>query len=253
MRSNFCLKIAPPRLRGILLSGLAFFIVAMQTVGLGVVRAFVPDIRPSAFRTIFALQWVVGGLPIIAFFLAPEYVFSSYPVILLCAYKIRSPNYLLLKGRADAARKSIARLYGQDNHIDARLAHLQSGIRHETKQDQKASYLDCFKGTDRKRTLTVCLLMFGNGLTGTAFLTQNIYFLTLAGLPVIHCFDINIGGFALALILMPIAWYFVDRVGRRPLYLIGVGGNVLFLAAVGGLGYVPSANKGATWTIAVLL
>jgi hypothetical protein len=214
----------------------------MQTVGLGVVRAFVPDIRPSAFRTIFALQWLVGGLPIIAFFLVPEYVFSSYLVILLCAYKIRSPNYLLLKGRTDAARKSIARLYGQDNHIDAR-----------TKQDQKASYLDCFKGTDRKRTLTVCLLMFGNGLTGTAFLTQNIYFLTLAGLPVIHCFDINVGGFALALILMPIVWYFVDRVGRRPLYLIGVGGNVLFLATVGGLGYAPSANKGATWTIAVLL
>jgi hypothetical protein len=75
MRSNFCLKIAPPRLRGILLSGLAFFVVAMQTVGLGVIRVFVPDIRPSAFRTVFALQWLVGGLPIIAFFLAPEYVF----------------------------------------------------------------------------------------------------------------------------------------------------------------------------------
>lgn len=224
----------------------------MQTAGLGVVRAFVPDVRTSAFRTIFALQWFVGGLPIIAFFLAPEYVLLSYLVI-AGAYPIRSPNYLLLKGRTDAARKSVACLYGPDNHIDARLAHLQSGIRHETKQDQKASYLDCFKGTDRKRTLTVCLLMFGNGLTGTAFLTQNIYFLTLAGLPVIHCFDINIGGFVLALILMPIVWYFVDRVGRRPLYLIGVGGNIIFLATIGGLGYAPAANKEAMWTIAVLL
>jgi hypothetical protein len=95
--------------------------------------------------------------------------------------------------------------------------------------------------------------MFGNGLTGTAFLTQNIYFLTLAGLPVIHCFDINIGGFVLALILMPIVWYFIDRVGRRPLYLIGVGGNIIFLATIGGLGYAPVANKGAVWTVAVLL
>jgi hypothetical protein len=95
--------------------------------------------------------------------------------------------------------------------------------------------------------------MFGNGLTGTAFLTQNIYFLTLAGLPVIHCFDINIGGFAIALILMPIVWCFIDRVGRRPLYLIGVGGNVIFLTIIGGLGYAPSADKAAIWTIAVLL
>jgi hypothetical protein len=46
----------------------------MQTVGLGVVRSFVPDMRPKAFRTTFAVQWLVGGLPIIAFFLVPEYV-----------------------------------------------------------------------------------------------------------------------------------------------------------------------------------
>jgi len=41
--------------------------------------------------------------------------------------------------------------------------------------------------------------MVGNGLTGTALLTQNIYFLTLGGLPVIHAFDINIAGFGLTL------------------------------------------------------
>jgi SP family general alpha glucoside:H+ symporter-like MFS transporter len=81
MRADVCVKIAPPRLRGILLGGLAFFVVAMQTTGLGVVRAFVPDVRASAFRTIFALQWLVGGLPIIAFFLVPEYVFLPCLVI----------------------------------------------------------------------------------------------------------------------------------------------------------------------------
>lgn len=55
-----------------MLSGLAFFIVAMQTVGIGLVRAFVPDRRPQAFRIILALQWLVGVLPIISFALAPE-------------------------------------------------------------------------------------------------------------------------------------------------------------------------------------
>jgi hypothetical protein len=44
----------------------------MQAVGLAVVRAFAPDLRPSAFRTVFALQWLVGGFPMIAFFLVPE-------------------------------------------------------------------------------------------------------------------------------------------------------------------------------------
>jgi hypothetical protein len=55
-----------------LLGGLAFFIISMQTIGLGVVRAFVPDLAQHAFRIVLALQWLVGVLPIIAFSLSPE-------------------------------------------------------------------------------------------------------------------------------------------------------------------------------------
>lgn len=165
----------------------------------------------------------------------------------------RSPNYLLLKGQTEAARNSMARIYGKNNQIDARMAHLQSGIQHEMNQDQKATYLDCFRGTDRKRTLTVCLLQLGNSLIGSALLTQNIYFLTLGGLPVIHAFDINIGGFCLALLIMPFSWYFGDKVGRRPLYLGGVIGNIIAMGVIGALGYTPPTDKGAIWAIAVLL
>lgn len=233
--TTYASEIAPPRLRGILLGGLAFFVVAMQATGLGVVRSFVPDTRPIAFRTAFAVQWLVGGLPIFAFLLVPE-----------------SPNYLLLKGSEGAARKSLVRIYGTES-VDARLAHLQNTIQHELEQNAHSSYLDCFKRTDLKRTLTVCLLMFGNGLIGSAFLTQNIYFLSLAGLPVIHCFDINIAGFGLALLIIPCSWYFGDKLGRRPLYLVGVVGNTIGMGIVGGLGYAKSSNKGATWTLAVLM
>lgn len=222
----------------------------MQALGLGVVRSFVPDTRPIGFRTAFALQWLVGGLPIFVFFLVPEYVPLPYP--LPHTNKTRSPTYLLLKGHQLAAHKSLLRIFGP-NSIDARQTHLQSTIQRELSQNAHSSYLDCFKGTDLKRTLTVCLLMFGNGLIGSAFLTQNIYFLTLAGLPVIHCFDINIAGFCLALLVIPCSWYFGDRLGRRPLYLIGVGGNAVGMAVVGGLGYAEADNKGAIWALAVLM
>lgn len=160
-----------------------------------------------------------------------------------------------MKGNHIAAHTSLSRLYGKENSIDARLAHLQAGIYYEMQKNSNttASYWECFQGTDLKRTLTVCLLMFGNGLIGTAFLTQNIYFLTLTGLPVIHAFDINIAGFGLALVIMPLAWKFGDKLGRRPLYLIGVLGNIIGLAVVGGLGYAPSSNTGAVWAIAVLM
>ncbi|KAF4621703.1 hypothetical protein G7Y89_g14502 [Cudoniella acicularis] len=234
--TTYASEIAPPRLRGVLLGGLAFFGVAMQCVGLGVIRSLVPNLHPSAFRIAFAIQWLVGGIPIVAFFFSPE-----------------SPNYLLIHGHVDAARKSVVRLYGENNSIDARVAHLQVGIRHELNKDKSETYLDCFKGTDRKRTLTVCLLMLGTNLIGSAFLTQNIYFLGLAGLSAIHGFDINIGGFALALMIIPCCWYFGDKLGRRPLYLVGVAGNTIGMAVVGGLGYAPSSNKTVTWTVGVLL
>ncbi|KAH8818075.1 hypothetical protein F5882DRAFT_2366 [Hyaloscypha sp. PMI_1271] len=98
----------------------------MQAIGLGVGRVFVPDLCPSTFRTAFALQWLVGGPPIVAFFLVPE-----------------SPNYLPLKGRTEGAHSSLARIYGKRNHIDARLARLKSRIQQEMNAGKKPNYLDC--------------------------------------------------------------------------------------------------------------
>lgn len=123
----------------------------------------------------------------------------------------RSPNYLPLKGRTEAAHSLLARIYGKHNHVDAWLAHLKSKIQQEMNPGKKPSYLNYFKGTDRKRTFTVCLLQLGNSLIGSALLTQNIYFLTQGGLPAIHAFDINIGGFCLALLIMTFSWYSETR------------------------------------------
>ena len=93
--------------------------------------------------------------------------------------------------------------------------------------------------------------MLGNGLIGSAFLTQNTYFLALAGLPVIKALDINIGAFAVSLIIFPLSWMFSDKIGRRPLYLIGVGGNAIGMAVAGGLGF--TSTRPAIWAVGVLL
>lgn len=186
----------------------------------------------------------------------PSYLFLSRFKTLLFLHSAncnRSPSYLVVRGKLDAARQSLARLYGQDNSIDARLAHLQSGIRHEMELSKGTSYLDCFKRTDLERTLTAILITMGTGLVGSAFLAQNIYFLILTGLNAIHAFDINIGGFALALLLMPFTWYYGDRFGRRSIYLVGTAVNIVVLAIVGGLGYASPLNKSATWAVAIIL
>ncbi len=51
---------------------MVLFTVFMQGVALGIVRVYVPDIEPQAFRTVFAIQWAVGLTVVIAFAVAPE-------------------------------------------------------------------------------------------------------------------------------------------------------------------------------------
>lgn len=93
--------------------------------------------------------------------------------------------------------------------------------------------------------------MFGTGLLGIAFLNQNTYVLLTLGLPAVHTFDIGVGGFFLACIVIMLSWLVTDRIGRRRLWLIGVGGNVLGMATVGGLAYVKGAS--GLWAIAVVM
>jgi SP family general alpha glucoside:H+ symporter-like MFS transporter len=56
------------------LQAIVFFGVAMQGVSLGIVRAFILDMRPLAWKIVFGIQWVFAGLVLIAAFLVPECV-----------------------------------------------------------------------------------------------------------------------------------------------------------------------------------
>jgi len=44
----------------------------MQGAALGIIRSFVPNIAQQAFRDVFAIQWAVGLILILAFAVTPE-------------------------------------------------------------------------------------------------------------------------------------------------------------------------------------
>jgi MFS family permease len=69
---TYASEVAPQAIRSQVQSILVLFTILMQAVGMGVVRSFVPDIEPQAFRNVFAVQWAVGGLVILAFSVVPE-------------------------------------------------------------------------------------------------------------------------------------------------------------------------------------
>lgn len=164
---------------------------------------------------------------------------------------LRSPTWLLSRGRTDDARASLNRLYNKNN-IEPRLDALQATLDAETLGEKEGSFIECFKGTNLKRTATVSLLFFGSaGLIGASFLSQNIYFLLTVGLEAVHSFDIGIGGFFLACVAIAIGWFFTDVIGRRTLWLIGVAGNAVGMAVIGALSF--DSSRGGLWAIAVLM
>lgn len=144
-------------------------------------------------------------------------------------------------------------LHGRDNHIDARLAYLQSTIRQENNTEvcETGSYIDCFKGSDRRRTLTAMFVLAGGNICGACFLGQSIYFLFTVGMEPVNVYNITIGGFGVATILIILSWFWIEKFGRRTLFLIGSSSSAVVLAIVGALYYVPGI--GALWGLAVLL
>lgn len=235
--TSWASEISPVRLRGPVQSAIVLFMVLMQAIGLVVIRVYVTDLREQAFRTVFAVQWTWPAITALAFAFMPE-----------------SPSWLMMKGKEAAAKKALARLHGKTNHIDARLALLRKQTETEKAQSEKTGsggYLELFKGVNFKRTFTVFWLFLGAGLNGASLLAQNVYFLIIAGLQPVHAFDVGIGGFGLAIVAIIASWFYMEKFGRRSIWLVGAFVNILVMAAIGGLYY--SSSHGALWAVAVLM
>lgn len=70
--TTYASEVVPPRLVPIVQKGLVIFILLMQCCAMGTIRAFVEDVSEHAFRTVFAIQFGVAGLVVIAYAFAPE-------------------------------------------------------------------------------------------------------------------------------------------------------------------------------------
>lgn len=165
----------------------------------------------------------------------------------------RSPIYLIRRGKVEEAKRILSRIYSKHSNAEDRVAYLVQTMEEEQFEtsDEAASYLDCFRGTDLKRTLTVAFLYSTNNWVGAAFLAQSIYFLLTVGLPAEHCFDIGIGGFGLAIIVIVSLSNFGHKVSPRRWLLSGIVLNFLFMITIGGLYWAP--GMGPIWAIGVLM
>jgi SP family sugar:H+ symporter-like MFS transporter len=214
-------EVAPPAYRGRLGSfqqaAIVVGIAVSQLVNWGLLHAADGDQRGNligleAWQVMLGVMVVPAVLYGMLSFVIPE-----------------SPRFLLSVGRRDRARTILAEIEGKDVDLDARVAEIE----HAMKREHKSSFKDLLGGS----FLFKRIVWIGIGLSAfQQFVGINVAFYYSAtlwqsvGINPTDSFLFSFTTSIINIIGTVIAMIFVDRLGRKPLALIGSSGMVVSLA-----------------------
>ena len=228
---TYASEVCPVALRGYLTTYVNFCWGLGQVIGIGVIKSMLGRTDQWAYRIPYALQWMWPVPLFIGVFLAPE-----------------SPWWLVRKGKIERARHSLLRLTSLNRETDFNADETIAMMVHTTALEEKitkgATYFDCFKGTDRRRTEIICMVWAIQNLSGNSFSGYSTYFLEQAGLATEKAYDFALGQYSINMAGVFGAWFLMTLgIGRRSLYLYGLCGLCSMLFIMGFLGLVPAAHK----------
>jgi SP family general alpha glucoside:H+ symporter-like MFS transporter len=238
--TTYAAEICPVALRAYLTTYVNLCWVMGQLLASGVLRAFLARQGEWAYRIPYALQWMWPVPIIVGILLAPE-----------------SPWWLVRKGREAEAKKVIQRLTLHDaddiESADNTVAMMIHTNELEKEMSSGTSYLDCFKGTDLRRTEISCVTWAIQNLCGSAFMNNSTYFFIQAGLDQTNSFNFSMGQYAIGFIGTVSSWFLLSYFGRRRLYVVGLTILAILLYVIGFTGIAPDSNKGAKWASGSML
>src|SRR5271156_4477505 len=172
---TYASEVCPVALRGYLTTYVNFCWGLGQVIGIGVIKSMLGRTDQWAYRIPYALQWMWPVPLLIGISLAPE-----------------SPWWLVRKGRTEDAKRSLLRLTSLNRETDFDADETIAMMVHTTALEDKvcrsckcltvlehllmlhpqitrgANYIDCFRGTDRRRTEVSC--RFHNGVSTQEYL-----------------------------------------------------------------------------------
>ncbi|RWA09141.1 hypothetical protein EKO27_g5973 [Xylaria grammica] len=223
-------EVCPTNLRGYLTTYVNLCWAIGQLLAAGVLTACLTIDDEWGYRIPFAVQW---AWPI--------------PLMVVCYLAPESPWWLVRAERLEQAKRSLERLSGgkTDEQINNQIAMMVHTNKVEAEETVGASYIDCFKGVNLRRTEIVCVVFAGQILSGSSFAYTPTYFFTSAGLPTDSSFYLGLGAKGFALTGTILSWVLISRWGRRTLYLSGMGMLSLILLLIGILNV--SAGTRALW------
>jgi SP family general alpha glucoside:H+ symporter-like MFS transporter len=227
-------EICPLALRGYLTAYVNLCWATGQFISSGVLFGLLKLDSQWSYRIPFAIQWA-----------------WPLPLFLIILWAPESPWWLVRKDRIDDAAVSLRRISNKDGQqINESVAMIMHTIRIENEIESGASYLNCFKGIDLRRTEICCLTFAGQMLAGAQFAYGPTYFFEQAGISVNDAYKIGFGDTGIAFLGTVLSWFLMTWFGRRTLYLAGIATLTVTLLLVGIIS-VSSQTSGATWTQAV--
>lgn len=151
------------------------------------VAEVVPDHMRGICLTLINTMIVLGGWACALVGLGGSYIDSDWgwrmPILTQLAPPIsmlvlgffllpESPSWLVLKGRDDEAAESVRKFRGNTVNPSEIVVKLKAAIEQERELNQaETSYMDCFKGVNRRRTIIACMTYLTQQFVGSSFVS----------------------------------------------------------------------------------
>ncbi|KAE9382049.1 general substrate transporter [Stipitochalara longipes BDJ] len=225
-------EIAPRKVRGALVSGYQFCITIGILIANGAVYGTKERTDTGSYRIPIAIQFAW------ALVLATGLVFLP-----------ESPRYFVKKGRIEEAAKALASVRGQpvnSEYIQDELAEIVANFEYEQSVIPQTSYIggwtNCFSGSlsdgssNLRRSILGIMMQMMQQLTGINFIFYfgNVFFTSLGTIH--NPFLISILTALVNTVCTPVAFWAVDKIGRRSLLIWGAVGMIASQVIVGVIG-----------------
>ncbi|KAK7935869.1 hypothetical protein PG985_001364 [Apiospora marii] len=240
LTTAYAAEICPAAMRGYLTAWVSMCWGCGSFLAAGVLRASLDLEGDLGWKLPYALQWVWVVPLFFAALFAPE-----------------SPWYLVRRGRVADAEKSLRRLARKDLYTEQSMKETLALMVHTNEMEKiesaHASFRDCFRGTNLRRTGIVCMAWIIQILNGQSIASFATIFLRAAGMPQVQAFNYSMGIQSVNIFATAIAIVLMGRIGRRVFYLYGSTGIGLLMLVIGILGFVPDQTNTAIAVAVVMI
>lgn len=234
---TYASEVCPVALRAYLTTYVNLCWVFGQLIASGVLKGLAERTDEWAYRIPFALQWIWPVPIFIGVYFAPE-----------------SPWWLVRKDRREDAVKAVRRLTCARPDFDPEetVSMIEYTNALEKRVGTGTTYLDCFKGIDRRRTEIVCCVWAAQSLCGAGIMGYSTVFYQRAGLEISQSFTMTLVQYALGVVGTVGSWVLMTYFGRRTLY---VGGLAVLAAVLFVMGFVSIAppTSAISWATGSML